>query len=102
MAQATYAQDTRQLLLFRSTVVSFRSRFCANDRDWAGLHTASLLAFVPSLTPLIGMASRRVREARWFVSDCERGRPAANLLARQRPQRVTGSYCDRLCNPESM
>ena len=29
MAQATYAQDTRQLLHFRRTLVSFRSRFCA-------------------------------------------------------------------------
>ena len=34
MAQATYTQDTRQLLHFRRTLVSFRSRFSAKGWGW--------------------------------------------------------------------
>ena len=38
MAQATYAQDKRQLLHFRRTLVSFKSRFCAKGWDRSRLH----------------------------------------------------------------
>ena len=38
MAQATYAQDTRQLLHFRRTLVSFRSRFWA--KGWIAARPA--------------------------------------------------------------
>jgi hypothetical protein len=42
VAQATYTQDTRQLLYFRRALVSFRSRFCAEGRDRFGLHAGKL------------------------------------------------------------
>ena len=38
MAQATYAQDTRQLLHFRRTLVPFRSRFWA--KGWIAARPA--------------------------------------------------------------
>ena len=42
MAQATYAQDMRQLLHLRRTLVSFRSRFCAKGWDQSWLHAGKL------------------------------------------------------------
>ena len=41
MAQANYAQDTRQLLHFRRTLVSFRSRFlrhCDRSRSMVAVY----------------------------------------------------------------
>jgi hypothetical protein len=42
VAHATYAQDMRQLLHFRRTLVSFRSRFCAKGWDRSWLHAGKL------------------------------------------------------------